>query len=268
VEVIFINTGNTHLPGSTIAVNDITNLACKVGVSSAADIFTSGDPFTLLGQVDVGKTFVCQGSFGFTQAVLDANTAATKMFTPTASATNKASSTVIAAGYTQSMDVSIVAAPSYSIALNASNCVTPSIIPTGESSVNVICPIKITNTGDVTLTSVSVTQPINDCSAASLAVGGEIDCQITTAANQDNYDAGSVVVTANLVAIATGYLPTIGGTSSVSPSIALNKTAGLDMAATANPGSVSANSKSAGRNVFVCSHAAADVLDGDRSSHQ
>jgi hypothetical protein len=159
------------------------------------------------------------------------------------------------------MEVSIVAAPSYSIALNASNCVTPSIIPTGESSVDVICPIKIKNTGDVTLTLVSVTPAANNCSAASLAVGEEIDCEITKVANQDNYDAGSVVVTADLVATATGYNPTIGGNSNVSPSIGLNKTAGLDVAATVDTASVSANGKSANHTTFLAHTHAADALD-------
>jgi hypothetical protein len=250
VETIYTNTGNTHLPGSTVSVNDVTPLVCKIGDSSVTDIYTSGTDFTVAGQVDAGKTLVCQGSFTFSQAVLDDNTAATKTFMPTASATNLASSTLIAAGYTQSIDVSIVAAPSYSIALNASNCVTPSIIPDSATSVDVVCPIKIRNTGNVTLTTVSVTQPTNNnnCTTASLAVSGEIDCEVTTAANQDNYDAGSVLVNADLIATARGYILTISGTSTVSPSIGLNKTAGLDVAATVNIASVNTNSESTEKN--------------------
>jgi hypothetical protein len=242
VEVVYINTGNVHLPNSNVAVNDVADLACKSGLSSAADIWTNGATFTPPSQVDVGQKLVCQGTFTFTQTVLDDNTAATKRFTPTASADNKASPTALAASYQQYVDVSIVAAPSHTITLDAANCVTPSIIPVSETSVNVTCPIQITNNGDVTLTAVSITEPINNCDTASLAVGGVIDCEIITSAIQDNYDAGSVTVTANLVATPRGYISTpIGGNSLVNPSIALNKTAGLDVAAIGDIGSVSTN---------------------------
>jgi hypothetical protein len=119
------------------------------------------------------------------------------------------------------------------------------------ASVDIICPIKIKNTGDVTLTAVSVTEPTNNCSAASLAVGAEIDCTITTAAVQDDYDAGSITVNAHLVATPRGYIATpIGGNSFVSPGIGLNKTAGLDVAATGDIGSVSQNGE---RPALTCS---------------
>lgn len=243
VEVAYINKGNVHLPNTQISVNNITDLVCMSGSDSDADVFTNGATvsFATAYQVDVGKKLVCQGTFTFTQIVLDDNTAATKSFTPTASADNAPTKTAVAANYQAQADVSIVAAPSHSITLDAANCVKPSIIPDGQTNVDVVCPLTIRNTGDVTLTTVSVTEPVNTCSATSLDVGGEMNCTITTAANQDNYDAGSVTVNANLVATPRGYISTIGGNSYVSPSIGLNKTAGLDVAATVDIGSVSKN---------------------------
>lgn len=140
MEVEYTNTGNVHLKDATLSVNDITDLACKSGLSAIAnsDVYSSGAAVDLMSavQVDVATKLVCKGTFDFTQDVLDSNTQSSKLFTPTATASNQDLSltVTIPTGYSANVDVTIVAAPALTISLDPNNCTKPSIIPDSETS--------------------------------------------------------------------------------------------------------------------------------------
>lgn len=140
VEVEFVNTGNVHLQVGSVAVNDITNLQCKPTTKADTTAFTSlvsnAVNFASTVQVDFGTKLVCQGTFTFTQEVLDANTADTKAFTPTATVTNTVpaaeQSSVPPSSYSATVDVSITSIPALRITMDVVNCAKPSIIPHSE----------------------------------------------------------------------------------------------------------------------------------------
>jgi hypothetical protein len=193
LRVVLENTGNTHLQGTTLPVATVTNLVCKSGALSALanDIYTTSVPtvdITSPVRVDAATKLVCEGSFQFTQAWLDSNAAASKVFTVTAAASN-ANLAHNASGVfgTDSASVSVTAAPAQRTQITAAGCQGPPIIPDGQSSVNVTCPVKLTNSGKVTLDNIAVIQTANttnDCTTATLAVNGIVNCVITTLAYQ------------------------------------------------------------------------------------
>jgi hypothetical protein len=190
--VVLENTGNTHLQGTTLSVATVSNLACNSGSLSTAanDVWASGNPVSIASpvQVDAATKLVCEGSFAFTQAWLDASDAASKMFTVTAAASNTGlalnSSGVFG---TDSASVSVTASPALLTEIVANSCQAPPTIPLGDPNVNVTCSVKLINTGKVTLESVQVAQSVNttnDCTTTSLAVGGVVDCTMITLAYQ------------------------------------------------------------------------------------
>jgi hypothetical protein len=190
--VVLENTGNTHLQGTTLLVPTVTDLACKSG--NLADvvngILSSGTTADITAplQVNAGTKLACSGTFVFTQAWLDANAAASKIFTVTAAASNTGLAHNASGVFgTDSASVSVTAAPALLTEITAASCQAPPIIPDGDSTVNVTCAVKLTNNGKVTLDNVQVAQSANttnDCTTATLAVGAFVDCTITTLAYQ------------------------------------------------------------------------------------
>lgn len=111
------------------------------------------------------------------------------------------------------------------------------------TGVNMTCPVNLTNTGELTLTNVLATTaaPITtDCgTTATLAPGASTQCTLTATAVQDDYDAGTLVLSVASTAGHLGFASrTLGGTLSYSSSISLNHSASMDLVATAS-GSVS-----------------------------
>lgn len=140
VEVQFVNTGNVHLRVDDVVVNDISNLVCKPTTHADTTDFTSlgstAVNFNSNVQVDFGTKLVCQGTFTFSQGVLDANTADRKTFTPTATLTNAdplaEKNSVPPSSYSATVDVSITSIPALRITIDVVNCTKPSIIPHSE----------------------------------------------------------------------------------------------------------------------------------------
>lgn len=144
--VLVENTGNVHLKGMALSVSNVTDLLCKSGTTGTAGTtlqdddtvwgltqFTISSPF----QLNAGTKLVCQGTFTFTQAVIDDNTLPSNVFTVTATATNtnltyNASAPV--ATYSDSAVISIAAAPALLTHIKGANCIIPSIIPDGAAS--------------------------------------------------------------------------------------------------------------------------------------
>jgi hypothetical protein len=194
LQVVLENTGNTHLQGTTLSVATVSNLACKSGALNAVadDIYTTaaGTAVAIATpvQVNAATKLVCEGSFQFTQTWLDDNTAASKIFTVTAAATNTGLAHNASGVFgTDSASVSVTAAPALLTEITAAGCQAPPIIPDGDTTVNVTCPVKLTNEGKVTLDTIAVAANVNTtntCTRATLAVGGVIDCTITTLAYQ------------------------------------------------------------------------------------
>lgn len=200
LRVVLENRGNTHLQGTTVSVETVSDLACKSGslVTAADTVWSSGTAATITPsvQVDAATKLVCEGTFVFTQAWLDANNAPSKVFTVTAAAANSGLALNSSAVFgTASASVSVTAAPALLTEITAGSCSAPPIIPDGDSTVSVTCAVKLTNNGKVTLDNVQVAQnanTTNNCTTASLAVDDIVDCTITTLAYQVR-DASTVV---------------------------------------------------------------------------
>lgn len=192
LRVVLENTGNTHLQSTSLSVATVANLACKSGDlgGAADDIFSGGTSVSIAGplQVDAATKLVCEGSFVFNQAWLDANSAASKIFTVAAAAGNTGLAHNASGVFgTDSASISVAAAPAMLTEVAAGSCQAPPIIPEGDSTVSVTCSVKLTNTGKVTLQSVVVAQnanSTNDCATTTLAVGDFIDCTVDTLAHQ------------------------------------------------------------------------------------
>jgi hypothetical protein len=106
--------------------------------------------------------------------------------------------------------------------------------------------MKLQNTGQLTLTSVSATSTptylANNCSSvATLAPGQWVDCLLTATATQDDYDAGTLQLAVDANAQHSGNSAlTLGGTRAYSSSIALNNSASMDLVVHADRATVAA----------------------------
>ena len=106
--------------------------------------------------------------------------------------------------------------------------------------------MKLQNTGQLTLTSVAATSNLtymdNNCSSVTtLGPGQSVDCVLTATATQDDYDAGTLVLSVGATAQHSGYSAlTWGGTLSYSSWIALNNSASMDLVVYADPAAVAA----------------------------
>ncbi|PKQ21828.1 MAG: hypothetical protein CVT65_16515, partial [Actinobacteria bacterium HGW-Actinobacteria-5] len=205
------NTGNVTL--TDIAVQDP-----KVGTVSC--------PATDLAP---GETATCTATYSLLQADVDAGHVAN---TATASGTPPTGSAVTG---TDSVTTPINAAPSVTVDKQAG-------APSGNTAGSTIAyTFVVTNTGNVTLTSVGVSDPnvgTVSCPVATLAPGASTTCTATYALTQADVDAGRVVNTAT----ASGTPPTgsaVTGTDSVTtpinaaPAVTVDKQAGTPSGNTA-----------------------------------
>lgn len=133
-----MNIGNTILKGVTVSVNDVASLTCKKGAKSAAYavVWSTGNAFASSGDISLLEQVVCQGTFQFTQAVLDTEQAA-KVFTPTATTTCSATADNTALpvdDHAATVSISNGAAASLVVNIVTSACTLPSIIPDGQPS--------------------------------------------------------------------------------------------------------------------------------------
>lgn len=115
-----------------------------------------------------------------------------------------------------------------------------------------VCPMQLKNTGKVTLTGVTAasipTFLSNDCAPpAELAPDATVDCSITAAADQNDFDAGAIVLVVNATAGHLGdSLKTLAGTLSYGSTISLNNSASMDLTVSSEPNTVAASGGVAG----------------------
>lgn len=106
--------------------------------------------------------------------------------------------------------------------------------------------MKLQNTGQLTLTSVAATSNLtyvdNNCSSiTTLGPGDFVDCVLTATATQDDYDAGTLLLSVNATAQHSGDSgKALGGTRAYSSWIALNNSASMDLVVYADPAAVAA----------------------------
>ena len=201
---VVMNEGNVTLSSLTIVDPLVGTVSCPV---------TSLAP---------SAQTICTAAYTLTQSDVDAGHAAN-----TATVTADPPSGAVVSS-TDSTDTLIPASPSLTLDKQAA-------APTGTSAGSTIAySFVVTNTGNVTLHSVSVTDPTAgavSCPTSTLLPGGRTTCTLTYTLTQADVDAGHVANTAT----ATGTPPIGGAVEAVdsvdsllpaAPSITLHKTAG------------------------------------------
>ena len=173
-----------------------------------------------------GASTTCTATYTTTQADLDRGSIAN---TATASGTPPTGPAVTA---DSSLNIPATRNPSIALAKTAN--------PTTFSGPGVVITYsyRVTNTGNVTLTSVGVTDPMSGLSAincngvTSLAPGASVTCTATRTTTQDDVDAGSITNTGTAAGTPPTGAPITAQsqatvTANVTPAISLVKTASV-----------------------------------------
>jgi uncharacterized repeat protein (TIGR01451 family) len=209
------NVGNVTLNG--VAVND-----SLPGLSAVTCPVTTLVP---------GASTTCTATYTVTQADMDAgridNTAIAEGFGPTGPAVTDTDSTTVTAAATPSI------------------AVVKSAIPTTVTAAGqtVAYTFAVTNTGNVTLTAVTVSDPLPGLSAidcpgpTTLAPAATLTCTATYTVTQGDMDAGRIDNTASVQG-----MPPAGPavTDSDSETVTATSTPSIDIVKTANPTNVTA----------------------------
>ena len=195
------NTGNVTLTAVGVTDAKVTTLTC---------------PSTTLAP---GAATTCTGSYLLTQADVDAGHLAN-----TATATGTPPSGLTSPTATDSTDTPVTSGPAISLDKTAA-------APSGNTAGSTVAySFLVTNTGNVTLTGVGVTDPLVgaiSCPVTTLAAGAATTCTTTYTLTQADVDAGSVINTAT----ASGTSPTavvVSATDSVTSTIARTSTLTMD----------------------------------------
>jgi uncharacterized repeat protein (TIGR01451 family) len=221
-------TGSTV--GSTISYSFIVTNSGNVGLNSV----TLNDPRISVScpgtSLAPGGSTTCTGTYTLTQADVDAGHVAN---TATAAGTSAAGKTVNAS---DSTDTPITRTTAITLKKQAG---TPSGMTPGST---IPYSFLVTNTGNVTLTSVALSDPLVgslSCPATTLAPGASMTCVATHAITQAELDAGVVTNTATVTGTPPSGLTKPTATDTVStpltrtPAITLKKQAGTPSGATA-----------------------------------
>ncbi len=166
------NTGNVTV--SSIAINDPKVTAVSCAATSLA----------------IGQVTTCSGSYVVLQSDVDAGSVVN-----TASVIGTGPTGAIAPAPSNTVTVAAVQAPSLTISKTSS---TASFASVGQS---VLFSFLVTNTGNVTVTSVAVADPQTSgitCSSTTLSVAGTTNCSGTHLVTQADLDAGYVINTASV----------------------------------------------------------------------
>ena len=210
------NVGNITLTGVTVADPKVTGLSC------ASTTLAPGGSTT------------CTGTHAVTQGDLDAgsvvNTATVTGTSPKGVALAPVSSNTVTVPAAQSATLTIV----------------KSTTATGYAAVGdrIAYFFDITNTGNVTMSSVTVTDAKVagvSCPAGSLAPGATMTCSGTHSASQADLDAGSIMNTATVVGTPPGGSPiapvpsnTVTVNAGQAPSLTLSKATSVTSFSTVN----------------------------------
>jgi large repetitive protein len=172
------NTGNTTWAAAPTVTDTLTTVACPAGA------------------VAPGASIVCTSNYAVTQANIDAgsvaNTANTSVTVGTTTGTATDTETINATRTTSmTLDKRLA-----------------STSPTSFNNAGVVLQYEfaVRNTGNVTLNSVAVTDPLATvtCPATTVAPGATLVCTASYTTTQANLDAGQVVNTAGVTARAAG----------------------------------------------------------------
>ncbi len=195
------NTGNVTLASVTVTDPKVGTVSC---------------PLTTLPS---GAATSCTGSYLLTQADVDAGHVAN-----TATATGTPPTGLTGPTAIDSTDTPVTAGPAVSLDKTAGT-------PSGNTAGSTIAySFLVTNSGNVTLTAVGVTDPkVGEvsCPSTSLAPGASTTCTKTYLLTQEDVDAGSVVNTAT----ANGTSPTnatVSATDSTTSTITRSATLTMD----------------------------------------
>ena len=182
------NTGATTLTAITITDAKVTGLSCAAATLAP------------------GTNTICTGTHTITQADLDGgsiiNTASVTGTPSGGSPIPSTSSNTVTVPATQTPQITITKATTKT-----------SFATVGES---IPYTFTVTNTGNVTLTAVAVTDPKTSgvsCAASTLASGVATSCTATHTVTQADLDAGSVVNVASVVATPPSGTPLSARTS-------------------------------------------------------
>ena len=214
-QFVVTNTGNVTL--SSIAINDplpgLSPVTCAVSVLAPA------------------ATTTCSASYLATQANIDAgavaNTATVRATPPTGSLVSGTDAVTVVA--TSSPSISMLKSATPSTATNAGTDISYSFV--------------VTNTGNVTLSAMSISDPLPglsglSCPTNTLAPRQVVTCTATYALTQANVDAGSVINTATVTATPPGGAPTVNASGIATVNITPSPT--ISLLKTVTPSSVSA----------------------------
>lgn len=138
LQVLSVNLGNTFLENTEVSVPEVTDLSCMEADGTTADADVTAVGTALIGPSSIPpKTkLLCVGSFIFSQTELDKNQPS-KSFTPAVNTSTSAAAmdnAALGGSYTPALLVSIGAQSSLVIAVNATACSIPSILPSDANS--------------------------------------------------------------------------------------------------------------------------------------
>jgi hypothetical protein len=211
------NTGNLILRNTVITSPELGPLTCTQDVSVA-----------------VRGSMTCTSVFEFTQDILEADD---KTFTATVTSPTLMNRTDATTNTRAATDktVTVQEAPTLEVDVKAPECTKPARMP-GSA----VCPVTITNTGNMRVVNISVVGQPNNCNVDLLWPNEVFNCTMTRVLTQDDFEAGLTTLEAtSLVSFAQGPKSTLDNTPSDTATVVLlNRTATLDLQLTADKASV------------------------------
>lgn len=211
------NTGNLILKHTSMASPELGPLVCTQDVAVA-----------------VRGSMTCSSVFGFTQDSLEMDD---KTFTATATSPTLLFHADATSGTVAATDKIVVVqeAPSLEVDVKAPECIKPARMP-GSA----VCPVTITNTGNMRVVNISVSGQPNDCTVDLLWPSEVFNCTMTRVLTQDDFEAGLTTLQATSVdSFALGPKPVLDNNPSDTATVVLlNRIARLDLQLTADKASV------------------------------
>ncbi len=181
------------------------------------------------------ESITCGGNYTVTQGDLDAGFVTNQAF----AATTFGASNIAVTSAPDDLTVNALQNPALTVAKSAT------ALPVTAVGQVLTYTITAQNTGDITLSNVTITDPLiptMSCSAATLAVGATASCIGTYTVTQADFDAGQVVNTASAASVTPQGLPVVSTgtltTAMAAPRPELNLTKTATTAAFAAAGDV------------------------------